>query len=350
MKRLIPLLFALCIFLWVYPTFALAADTDTTKPLAPYPEDMVEDMTDESVPQLSTINSQLSIELFPIDVQTVIDDGGRQIIKTYELEAGVSPGDIPRESFDRAAGPSGASWRYELADITVVGTDVTDTRAHVETVTLNTSTNDTGTILSQLAPTMEYNTEDGYSGVLTLNVATIKVEQAGTKTSSFNVSATREYPHLSACDTSLLPKTITDNGRTLTLADVEWRAGNTVTVDYDALPEYYTAVATYTGTGSKTVVTGYVTTAEYTGTVEKTTPGKTVCTAIFAGTEIILDIPDIFTPPPVPAPEPEPEPKMDPMTVTILIAACALLLGIGAGILLSRNKKTKNNEKGAKRK
>jgi hypothetical protein len=34
------------------------------------------------------------------------------------------------------------------------------------------------------------------------------------------VTATREYPHLSTNDTSLIPKTITDNGRTLELDNV----------------------------------------------------------------------------------------------------------------------------------
>ena len=339
MKRLIPLLFTVCILLFAYPTIALAADATPTTPLAPYPEDMTED----AVPDVTADMGGDTAELYPTDVRTAIEDGWRQIVKTYELSADVSPGAIPRDSFDRDG------WHYELTDITAAGTAVTDTRDHVESVSVNTSTNDTSAILGQLASTMEYTSEDGYIGVLTLNVASINVEQAGTKTSSYTVSATREYPRLSACDTSLVPKTITDNGKTLTLADVEWRAGNLVTVDYEELPEYYTAVATYTGTGSKTVVTGYVTTAEYTGTVEKTTPGKTVYTAIFYGSEIVHEAPGIFMPPPVTTPDPEPEitsaSNMDPWTVTGIAAFCALLLGVGAGYILPRKKKTQNNNK-----
>jgi hypothetical protein len=100
------------------------------------------------------------------------------------------------------------------------------------------------------------------------------------------MSVTREYPRLSSNDTSLVPKQVEDRGKTYTLAGVDWRAGNNVTVDYDALPEYYTAIATYTATGTSTKVTGYTTTAVYTGTLAKLSQGKTVYTAYFEGAEI----------------------------------------------------------------
>jgi hypothetical protein len=100
------------------------------------------------------------------------------------------------------------------------------------------------------------------------------------------MKVTREYPRLSANDTSLLPKTVTENGKTYTLAGVDWKAGNLETIDYEQMPEYYTAYATYTATGSSTKVTGYVTTAVYSGTLAKLTQGKTVYTAYFLGEEI----------------------------------------------------------------
>lgn len=219
-------------------------------------------------------------ELYPASVNEVREDGKRGIIKVYELDCGENPAHISREPFERD------NWRYELTDITRTETAFGDTKEHTETVTLNTDTKETQVILGKLAPTISYESEDGYRGLLTLNVANIKVEQAGTKTNSFTMTATREYPYLSNSDTSLVPKTVTDGGKTYTLSKVDWKSGNLETIDYNALPEYYTAVATYTATGSKTVVTGYVTTAEYTGTVSKINQGKTVYTAYFLGTEI----------------------------------------------------------------
>jgi hypothetical protein len=83
-----------------------------------------------------------------------------------------------------------------------------------------------------------------------------------------------------------VPKTVTENGKTYTLAGVEWKAGNYETIDYEQLPEYYTAVAAYTATGTSTKVTGYVVTAVYNGTLAKLAQGKTVYTAYFTGEEI----------------------------------------------------------------
>jgi LPXTG-motif cell wall-anchored protein len=285
--------------------------------------------------------------LYPVSVEELRENGGRQIVKTYALSAGENPANISREAFDRD------DWRYALTDITKAETAVADAREHTETVTVNTDSNDMDAILRRLAPTLEFTSEDGYTGVLTLNIASIKVEQAGTKTSSFNVSAVREYPHLSANDTSLIPKTITDGGRTLQLAGVDWRAGNTVTVDYEVLPEYYTAVATYTGAGSKTVVTGYVTTAEYTGTVSKLSRSNTIYTAYFSGTEIAPERTpiEIVTPTPEPSASPDQAPDAPANTgsaQSIVIAAlCVLLIGLGAGYILTRRKRavvSRNNE------
>ena len=62
---------------------------------------------------------------------------------------------------------------------------------------------------------------------------------------------------------SLVPKSIEDSGRTLTLADVQWQeAGG-----------FYNAAATYTGTASSKYATGYTVTADYAGEVTKTTSG-----------------------------------------------------------------------------
>jgi hypothetical protein len=257
-------------------------------------------VTQPSVPAAQT--------LYPVSVEEIREDGIRYIVKTYALSAFENPANISRESFERLG------WRYELTDVTRTETAIADAREHTETVTLNTESKDIQAILGQLAPTLEFTTEDGYAGVLTLDIPSVKTEQAGTKNTSFNVSATREYPHLSSNDTSLLPKTIVDGGRTLTLAGVDWRAGNLVTVDYVQMPEYYTAVATYTGTGSKTVVTGYVTTAEYTGTVAKTSPGNTVYTACFLGTEIVPERTPLEVVETTPTPEPGAE--YDPTVAT----------------------------------
>jgi hypothetical protein len=220
------------------------------------------------------------VKMYPTDVSEIFENGVRQIVKTYELGAAENPADIPRDTFERSG------WTFTLTDIIRKETANAETREHKETVTLNTDTKELEKILTLLNPTMEFKAEDGFVGILSLDVASIEVKTAGTKTSSYEMKVTREYPHLSTNDTSLVPRTVTDNGKTYTLAGVDWKVGNYSTVDYEQIPDYYTAIATYTATGSSTKVTGYITTAEYNGTLAKLSQGKTIYTAYFLGEEI----------------------------------------------------------------
>jgi hypothetical protein len=273
--------------------------------------------------------------LYPSDVQGVEDNGARWVIKTYELGADESPDGIPRGSFEHEG------WRYDLTDILKKETAAADVREHTETVAVNSETKDMAAILPLLAPTIDYTSEDGYAGALALDIASITVEQAGTKTSSYTVSAAREYPHLSAPDTALIPKTITDNDRTLTLAGVDWQTQNGETIDYEQLPGSYTATATYTAASSKTVVTGYVVTAEYTGTVAKLITGKTVYTAYFAGTLLTPLTPEL-----TPEPEPEREPVNPLPAAAGATAGAGLLGGVVFFFFLRKNVKVHNLKDG----
>jgi len=307
-------------------------------------------------------------KLYPTGVLETLESGRRWIIKTYELKANEDPADIPRGNFERDG------WDYSLTDITKRETAATDVRDHKEIITVNTETKDMEAILRLLAQTVDFTSEDGYTGLLTLDVSSITVETAGTRTTSFTASATREYPHLSSNDTSLLPKSITDGGRTLSLAAVDWKTNYTMTVDYEQIPASYTAVATYTAPASRTVVTGYITTAEYKGQLARLNQGLTVYTAYFAGKEIVPErIPlEIVQPTTTPAPTPEPEPaaepdpepdgepgaepepvtgeeadsKGNPLLIIIPALLFALLIGLGAGYYVPRiikNKKEKGD-------
>ena len=124
----------------------------------------------------------------------------------------------------------------------------------------------------QLTATLEVDTEEGYTGVLTLDTASIQVEAAGYSTSTRAVTAARTYPNLSDADVSLIPKSIEDGGRTLELANVQWQEAG----------EFYTANATYTGTASSKYATGYTVTAEYSGEVSKTTNDTVTYAAVFS--------------------------------------------------------------------
>jgi hypothetical protein len=286
MKKCITILCSTCVFLWIGAGLtAFAAEPDAVdEPTNVNITVVMPDKTAEPTPEPVPTPAPSVSSVYPADVTDVRGDGEWQIIKTYELGANENPRDIPREDFERGG------WRFKLTDIIRTETANAETREHTETITLNTDTKDLERIMPLLSQTMEFKTEDGFVGILNLDVASIKVETAGTKTTSYTLSVTREYPHLSANDTELVPKTVTDKGKTYTLAGVEWKAGNYSTVDYERIPDYYTAFATYTATGSSTKVTGYLTTAEYKGTLAKMAQGKTVYTAYFLGKEIVTPL------------------------------------------------------------
>jgi hypothetical protein len=265
-------------------------------------------------------------ELYPAEVREFADDGGRQIVKTYILAPGQDPADIPREGFERDG------WKYALTDITENRVAGRDAKAHTETVTINTDTNDPNAVIAGLSPTLEYQSEDGFAGTLALDLASVKCEAAGYRNTGYTVSATREYPHLSSADVSLIPKTVTENGRTLTLSDVAWEAQNTVNVDYEDIPDGYRAVAEYTAKASKSVVTGYVTTADYIGEIGKAVTGDTTYTAYFEGREI--------NPSPSPTAGPGSElggPSPPPVWIIPIAAILALLTGAGTWWFLLRH-------------
>ena len=218
--------------------------------------------------------------LYPVEVleDTEGDRAEPRISKTYELSPMDDPALIPTGDFERSG------CLYTLLDIVKEDQTETDSKYYTETVTLDSKSKDMEEIMPLLAATCEAVTEDGYTGLLTLDTASIQVEASGYATSTRNVSATRSYPNLSEADLSLIPKSIEEKGKTLTLADVQWSsseqtdgAGGTVT--------RYTAAASYTGTSSYQYATGYTVTANYTGEVAKTGCSVVTYTAIFGSME-----------------------------------------------------------------
>lgn len=204
--------------------------------------------------------------LYPVEVTEYMEGDSSRLKKIYVLTPADDPSLIPTEDFDREG------QTYTLLDITRQDQVETDTRDYTETVTLESKTKDMDAILPQLTATLEVDTEEGYTGVLTLDTASIQVEAAGYSTSTRAVTAARTYPNLSDADVSLIPKSIEDGGRTLELANIQWQEAG----------EFYTANATYTGTASSKYATGYTVTAEYSGEVSRTTNDTVTYAAVFS--------------------------------------------------------------------
>lgn len=188
-----------------------------------------------------------------------------RINKVYQLSLSDDPSGIPIEDFDRDGR------HYYLLDLIKQDDVGVDTQFYSETITMDSDTGELSAVLKKLDGEMEVTTEEGYTGTLVLDHTSVKVAVKGYQTNTRNLSAERTYPSLSDADLDLIPKTITDNGRTLTLTDVQWASNGT----------YYAATAQYTGTASSRYATGYTVTANYSGKVAKASCKVITYTAIF---------------------------------------------------------------------
>ena len=243
--RLVSLASALLLALAALPCTALAAETEGTEPAQGAPPPAV---------------------LYPAEVRTSEENGMIRLEKVYYLSTRDDPSAIPTGDFDREGR------HYTLLDVLKNDLSETDAKDYIEVVTLDSSTKDMAEIIKTLEPEREIATEDGYTGILKPDYTKITVEAAGYKNNSWTVSAKRTYPNLSDADASLIPKTITDSGRTLTLAGVDWQEAG----------EFYNAIASYTGTASGRSVTGYTVSVEYSGEVTKTSRDTVIYTAVFS--------------------------------------------------------------------
>ena len=236
-----------------------------------------------SIPALATeadADTGQSASYYPISVEEYtygsLDEP--RVEKVYQLSLSDDPSGIPTEDFVRNGR------QYYLLDMTRKNEVGVDTKPHIETVTQASSTDDMETILQQLSAELEVTTEDGYTGTLQLDHTTVKVTVDGYATKTQALSASRSYPNLSEADVSLIPKSIEDNGKTLTLVDVQWDSTEQ-TDGVGGIVTHYTATASYTGTSSSRYATGYTVTADYSGEVAKPNCDVVTYTAIFGSTE-----------------------------------------------------------------
>ena len=228
-----------------------------------------------------TAEAGQSASYYPISVEeyTHGDLDELRINKTYQLSLADDPSLIPTEDFVRNGR------RYYLLDMTRKDEVGVDIQTHTETVTQASDTNSLETILQRLDAEMEMTTEDGYVGVLRLDHTSVQVTTDGYATKTSTLTASRSYPNLSEADLSLIPKSIEDRGKTLTLGDVKWSESMDVDGEGSSVTRY-TATASYTGTASSRYATGYTVSASYTGEVSKPNCAVVTYTAIFGSEKV----------------------------------------------------------------
>ena len=213
----------------------------------------------------------------PDDVTYQNLNGQQLAIKTYTLLPDQDPADLYEDDFEHDG------FLYSMSDIVKDEQHYQEENTHTEVVTVTTSGKNLEEILAELKPTIEY--DDGVSsGTLSLDHSTIKTEAAGYTSSSYTVTATKNYTGLDRNDSSYIDKTVEKNGRTLSLSNVTWSVESTALVGDELVPATYSAVATYSGAASANVATGYITTAEYKGTIVSSGISSILYTVTYLGT------------------------------------------------------------------
>ena len=215
---------------------------------------------------------------------------------------------------------------YTWAYTTKVEHPYLESKTVTETVTVNTAKNDLAQILAELSPSVPYE-KDGFSGELALDHTTLSTEASGYTTKYSKTTETKVIGNLDRNDMSYVPATTVKNGKTLTLANVEWQVTGTALVGEALVPAQYQAVATYSASSSYQAATGYVTTAEYHGTVTSEGVDSITYTVVYTGSEIVPVKTHIWDNDSLAAP-------------LLIIAAVLLCAGIAAAalILLRRRK------------
>ena len=210
----------------------------------------------------------------------VRNDDGTELKKIYDLSPEDDPAGIPRSNFQQDG------FQYNLTDLLKQELPENESRQHTEHVSIESAKKDMESVLAILPQEKEFITDDGLMGTLTLRLDTVQVEPSGYGSSTKEISAKRSYPNLAEQDTQYIPKSIEDNGKTLTLTDIQWQTDNTANMDGYAVGNRFTAIATYTGSATSSYVKGYTVTADYSGTVSRIALDRVRYVAIFEGTPI----------------------------------------------------------------
>ena len=255
----------------------------------------------------TALAAEIAAPCYPTSV-TRSEDGG-EIRKVYDLSPEEDPAGIPRSDFEQDG------FRYTLVDLLKQEAPAYEERSHTETVSLESKSRDMASVLALLPQEREFVTEDGLTGTLTLKLDTVQIETAGYGSATKEVSAKRSYPNLVGQDTQYIPKTIEEDGRTLTLQS-----------------KY---VATYSGTATSSYVTGYTVTAEYAGTVSRINLDKVRYVAVYEGTPL--------TPVPVVPEQPAAVFRWRYVLIPLGIVAAAGA-GIGAVLFIKRRREESGEE------
>ena len=111
-------------------------------------------------------------------------EDGTELKKIYDLGPEDDPAGIPRSDFEQDG------FHYTLTDLLKQELPENESRQHTETVSLPSKNKDMESVLALLPAEKEFVTDDGLTGILSLDLSTVRVEVAG-----YGSSPRKSLPH-----------------------------------------------------------------------------------------------------------------------------------------------------------
>jgi len=260
----------------------LTANVCAAEPPAVQTEDGAAITITDITPQESAVDEALP-EFLPLDVQMKTEDGVKLIVKTFEVASDVEPQRLIEQGLSRNG--TDYTLREVLREI-LPSSSEQQTASKV--VTVSSESDKKEDILPLLPEAVDYS-ENGYSGQLLLDAATLSTEVEFTSGYAYTVSDSREFTGLDRNDPVYIPKTSSKNGVALALADIKWTPGTSGNEQFPV----YSATAVYTGKAYGSAPDGYLITAQYSGMVEKAVPGNVRYSIIYEAVPVPI-IPESF--------------------------------------------------------
>ena len=141
-----------------------------------------------------------------------------------------------------------------------------------------TNTNDLEKVISLFNETKDIE-DDGYTGTLTRDNSTLKVEIKDSYQEEYKVYLQKSYDNVPSNELNDIPKEIKANGTTYYLVNPVWNIAETEMVSNNEVPVKYNGTMYYEGVKTKTIITSYLATIKYTGTISKEVLDTTTFTA-----------------------------------------------------------------------
>lgn len=244
---------------------------------------------------------------YPIEIQSAEDNGFQLLVKSFLVPQGTDPQTLIEEELVRRG------VEYRVSDILRKELEgSTEMKEVSQSVAVTTDSAEKEELLSSLAPSILYD-ENGFTGMLTLEVDSISSEVTEQENYSYVLKDTKEFTGLQRNDPYYIPKSSEKNGVTLELKDIQWTPMASAAENSD-VPSMYNATAVYSGTAWGSKASEYLVTAKYSGEVSKATEGEVLYSIVYE------EVPEIM------------EVSSFPWDKVLLISAVLLLMaGLAAG-------------------